>query len=53
MASGHAKRVNRPNIWPQPTRCTVKKTLANREPSTHSTSATKSLGEGVSHGRAA
>src|SRR5262249_330496 len=35
MASGHVNRVNRPNTWPQPTSCTVKKTLANREPSTH------------------
>jgi hypothetical protein len=32
MASGHVNRVNRPNTWPQPTRCTVKETLANREP---------------------
>src|SRR5262249_43761118 len=37
MASGHVNRVNRPNTWPQPTSCTVKKTLANREPSTHGT----------------
>jgi hypothetical protein len=42
MASGHVNRTNRPNTWPQPTCCTVKKTLANREPSTHGTSATKS-----------
>ena len=40
MASGHVNRANRPNTWPQPTSCTVKKTLANREPSTHGTSAT-------------
>ena len=26
MASGHVNRVNRPNTWPQPTSCTVKKT---------------------------
>ena len=38
MASGHVNRVNRPNTWPQPTSCIVKKTLANREPSTHGTS---------------
>jgi len=35
MASGHVNRANRPNTWPQPTSCTVKKTLASREPSTH------------------
>jgi hypothetical protein len=35
MASGHVNRVNRPNTRPQPTSRTVKKTLANREPSTH------------------
>ena len=40
MASGHVNRVNRPNTWPQPTTCTVKKTLANKEPSTHGTSQT-------------
>src|SRR5262249_20903131 len=38
MASGHVNRANRPNTWPQPTSCIVKKSLANREPSTHSTS---------------
>jgi hypothetical protein len=38
MASGHVNRANRPNTWPQPTNCTVKKTLASREPSTHGTS---------------
>jgi hypothetical protein len=37
MASGHVNRANRPNTWPQPTNCTVKKTLASREPSTHGT----------------
>jgi hypothetical protein len=40
MASGHVNRANRPNTWPQPTSRTVQKTLANREPSTHGTSAT-------------
>jgi hypothetical protein len=40
MASGHVNRANRPNTWPQPTSCTVKKTLASREPSTHGTSET-------------
>ena len=35
MASGHVNRANRPNTWPQPTSRTVKKTLANGEPSTH------------------
>jgi hypothetical protein len=40
MASGHVNRANRPNTWPQPTSCTVKKSLANREPSTHGTSET-------------
>ena len=35
MASGHVNRANRPNTWPQPTSRTVKKTLANKEPSTH------------------
>jgi hypothetical protein len=39
MASGHVNRANRPNTWPQPTNCTVKKTLANGAPSTHGTSA--------------
>src|SRR5215468_10498355 len=43
MASGHVNRVNRPNTWPQPTSCTVKKTLANKEPSTHGTTPTLSL----------
>src|SRR4029450_4096986 len=38
MASGHVNRANRPNTWPQPTSRSVKKTLANREPSTHGTS---------------
>jgi hypothetical protein len=38
MASGHVNRVNRPNTWPQPTSCSVNKTLANGEPSTHGTS---------------
>jgi hypothetical protein len=38
MASGHVNRANRPNTWPQPTSCTVKKTLANGEPSTRGTS---------------
>jgi hypothetical protein len=38
MASGHVNRANRPNTWPQPTSCIVKKTLASREPSTHGTS---------------
>src|SRR4030095_15511951 len=38
MASGQVNRANRPNTWPQPTNCTVKKTLASREPSTHGTS---------------
>jgi hypothetical protein len=37
MASGHVNRANRPNTWPQPTSRTVKKTLANGEPSTHGT----------------
>jgi hypothetical protein len=37
MASGHVNRVNRPNTWPQPTSCSVNKTLANGEPSTHGT----------------
>jgi hypothetical protein len=37
MASGHVNRANRPNTWPQPTSRSVKKTLANREPSTHGT----------------
>jgi hypothetical protein len=40
MASGQVNRANRPNTWPQPTNCTVKKTLASREPSTHGTSET-------------
>ena len=40
MASGHVNRANRPNTWPQPTSCTVQKTLANREPSTHGTTPT-------------
>jgi hypothetical protein len=40
MASGHVNRANRPNTWPQPTNCTVKKTLANGAPSTHGTSPT-------------
>jgi len=40
MASGHVNRANRPNTWPQPTSRTVKKTLANGEPSTHGTSET-------------
>jgi hypothetical protein len=38
MASGHVNRTNRPNTWPQPTSCSVQKTLANTEPSTHGTS---------------
>jgi hypothetical protein len=38
MASGHVNRINRPNTWPQPTSCTVQKTLANTEPSIHGTS---------------
>ena len=42
MASGHVNRANRPNTWPQPTSRTVKKTLANGEPSTHGTMATSS-----------
>src|SRR5262245_16184951 len=33
MASGHVNRANKPNTWLQPTSCTAKKTLANREPS--------------------
>jgi hypothetical protein len=37
MASGHVNRINRPNTWPQPTCCTVQKSLANTEPSTHGT----------------
>jgi hypothetical protein len=45
MASGHVNRANRPNTWPQPTSCTVKKTLASREPSTHGTSETNGLGQ--------
>jgi hypothetical protein len=40
MASGHMNRTNRPNTWPQPTSCTVKRTLANTEPSTHGTKET-------------
>ena len=42
MASGHVNRANRPNTWPQPTSCTAKKTLANKEPSTHGTTLTSS-----------
>jgi hypothetical protein len=45
MASGHVNRVNRPNTWPQPTSCSVNKTLANGEPSTHGTFETYSVAE--------
>jgi hypothetical protein len=45
MASGHVNRVNRPNTWPQPPSCSVNKTLANGEPSTHGTKETYGLGE--------
>ena len=48
MASGHVNRVNRPNTWPQPTSCSVNKTLANGEPSTHGTSATLQAGPDMS-----
>ena len=47
MASGHVNRANRPNTWPQPTSRTVKKTLANREPSTHGTSRKCSRARGM------
>ena len=38
MASGHANRIKRPNTWLHRPICkTVKKALANPEPSTHGT----------------
>jgi len=40
MASAHVNRANRPNTWPQPTSCIVKKTPANTEPSIHGTKRT-------------
>ena len=40
MASGHVNRINRPNTWLHDQSACVKKTLANREPSTHGTTDT-------------
>ena len=37
MASGHARRINRPNTWLLRPDCDVRKVLANTEPSTHGT----------------
>jgi hypothetical protein len=38
MASGHVSRIKRPNTWQhRPMLQTVKKALANPEPSTHGT----------------
>jgi hypothetical protein len=51
MASGHVNRANRPNTWLlRPMLQTVKKALANPEPSTHGPSrhslfCSKSVGE--------
>jgi hypothetical protein len=43
MASGHVNRANRPNTWPQPTNCTVKKTLANGAPFSNRASVVNNL----------
>jgi hypothetical protein len=41
MASGHVNRIKRPNTWlHRPMLQTVKKALANPEPSTHGTKRT-------------
>jgi hypothetical protein len=41
MASGHVNRIKRPNTWlHRPMLQTVKKALANPEPSTHGTNRT-------------
>ena len=56
MASGHVNRTERPNTWlHRPMLQTVKKALANSEPSTHGTSfhASYRSGWSGSWGRAA
>ena len=43
MASGHVNRIKRPNTWlHRPILQSVKKALANPEPSTHGTNRTSS-----------
>jgi hypothetical protein len=53
MASGHVNRIKRPNTWlHRPMLQTVKKALANPEPSTHGTKRTNRLGLMMSVDRA-